>query len=166
MLPATPLLAMDRFYWTGMRKQIFKKYNECEECQVNSISKEKRHYEIVPADLTLLAPGEELNVDFLVFNGKSILVIVVQHSGYVFGEITKDQSTQSACKTIHSYINTFGIPHQIISNSGPSCRDNIRSLLKGYNIDHNLTSAYQLSSNGLVEQGVRSIKDVLNKGKD
>ena len=105
-------LAKDRFYWTEMRKQIFNKYNECEECQVDSVSKVKKPYEIVPADLTLLAPGEELNVDFLVYNGKSILVIVDLHSGYVFGEITKDQSAQSAWVTFYSYINTFRIPHR------------------------------------------------------
>ena len=28
-------LAKDRFFWTGMRKEIMKKYNECVDCQEN-----------------------------------------------------------------------------------------------------------------------------------
>ena len=44
---------------------------------MHSVSEVKKPYEIIPADLTLLAPGEELNVDFLTYNGKNILVVVV-----------------------------------------------------------------------------------------
>ena len=120
----------------------------------------------MPSDLTLLAPNEELNIDFLVFNQKSILVIVDCHSGYVYGEITKDQTTESVWKVIHGYMNMFGLPHKIISDGGPSFRENFKSLLKGYNVVHHLTSAFKASSNGLAERGVRSIKDVLKKNKN
>ena len=73
-----------------------RKYEDCLDCKENSVSKEKRKCEVVPSDLTLLAPNEELNMDFLVWNQKNVLVIVDRHSGFVYAEITQKQTTDCA----------------------------------------------------------------------
>ena len=58
---------------------------------------------------------------------------------------------------------TNGLSHSIRSDDGPSFRLGFTDYLRGLGIEHKLSSAYNLSSNGLAERGVRQLKDVKKK---
>ena len=60
---------------------------------------------------------------------------------------------------------TFGIPHSIRTDGGPAFREKFQKYLGILGIDHSPSSAYNPTSNGLAERGVRQIKDVLKKIK-
>ena len=66
-------------------------------------------------------------------------------------------------KGTHKWCFTYGLPHSIRSDDGPAFRQGFTDYLKGLGIEHNNSSAYNPSSNGLAERGVRQLKDVLKK---
>ena len=48
-----------KFWWPGCSKDIESKYKSCLECKEDSISKVHKT-EVIPEDLTMLAPGEQI----------------------------------------------------------------------------------------------------------
>ena len=67
-------LARNKFFWPKFGKDIEQKYNECKECKENAISKTHKT-EMIPPDLTLLAPGEEIQIDYASFGNRKMIVI-------------------------------------------------------------------------------------------
>ena len=132
-----------------MGKDIRKVYKECKVCLENSPSKVDKKALVIPEDFTLLAPGEQVSADFMDFSGRDYLVIKDKTTGFLEVIRTKDKSTESATKGIHTYIYTFGIPHSVKTDKGPAFRGGFISWLRGLGINQILTSAYHTKSNGL-----------------
>ena len=108
-------------------------------------------------------PGEEITMDFASYGSRKFLVIKDRASGVLAVEQTKDQTTSEAMKGTHKWCFTYGLPHVVRSDGGPAFRQGFTDYLKGLGIQHNHSSAYNPSSNGLAERGVRQLKDVLKK---
>ena len=89
-----------------MGKDIGNVNNECKVCLEYNKSKVDKTAMAIPGDLTLLATGEQISVDFLEF-------IKDGASGYLEAIKTKDKRTESAMNAIHTFIYTFGLPHSI-----------------------------------------------------
>ena len=157
-------LARNKFFWPKFGKDIEQKYNECKECKENAISKTHKT-EMIPPDLTLLAPGEEIQIDYASFGNRKMIVIKDRASGFLNVVETKNQTTEEAMRAIHEWSFTYGLPHVVRSDGGPAFRKGFSSYLEGMGILHKLSSPYNSQSNGLAERGVRQIKDVLQKKK-
>ena len=102
-------------------------------------------------------------MDFASYGSNKFLVIKDRASGFLAVEQTKDQTTSEALKGTHKWCFTYGLPHAVRSDDGPAFRKGFTDYLKGLGIKHNHSSAYNPSSNGLAERGVRQLKDVLKK---
>ena len=148
-----------------MSSQIEQTYKSCEECVREGISKIHKKAFVIPTDLTMLAPGEELSCDYATFANRKYLIIKDKATGFLDVKHTKDQSTAEAQRCIHEWSFTYGLPHQVKTDGGPAFREGFQSYLLGLGISHATTSAYNSTSNGLAERGVRQIKDVLKKTK-
>ena len=101
-------------------------------------------------------------MDFASYGSRKFLVIKDRASGFLAVEQTKDQTTSEALKGTHKWCFTYGLPHSVRSYDGLAFRQGFTDYLKGLGI-HNHSSAYNPSSNGLAERGVRQLKDVLKK---
>ena len=156
--------ARGKFFWPHYGKDIEDRYRSCKECAENQISKVHKT-EVVPPDLSLLAPGEEIHIDFCTYGSKNYLVLKDRASGYLYAYQTKNQGTEEATKAITDWCYTYGLPHCVRSDGGPAFRQGFSSFLQGMGIDHKKSSPYNSQSNGLAERGVRSLKDVLKKEK-
>ena len=84
-------------------------------------------------------------------------------SGFLDVRETKNQTVAEATKYTHGFIFTYGLPHRVKADGGPSFRGAFTDWLKGFGIEHVKSSAYNPQANRLAERGVRSIKDVLKK---
>ena len=104
-------------------------------------------------------------MDYATYEGRRYLIIKDFSTGFIDVKRTKDQSTSEAEKCVHEWSYTFGLPHSIRTDGGPAFRDRFKRYLAKMGIDHSPSSAYNPSSNGLSERGVRQIKDVLKKIK-
>ena len=158
-------LARGKFFWLGMSAEIEKVYESCEDCIQEGLSKVHKRATVIPEDLSLLAPGESVSMDYATIENKKYLILKDKATGFLHAKITKDQTTGEAQKVVHEWAYTFGIPHVIKTDGGPAFRHAFKSYLLGLGIDHVVTSAYNPQSNGLAERGVRQIKDVIKKTK-
>ena len=156
-------LASKKFFWPGMYASLEKKYVNCQQCRENAISVHDKPYQVIPEGLDMLAPGEQISVDFCIFNGKNILMIKDRVSGFIWGKVTKNQTSQEAFDAIMSWSHRMGIPHECRSDGGGSFRARFSQMLREVGVNHVHTSPYNSKSNGGVERSIRSIKDVLRK---
>ena len=90
----------------------------------------------------LLAPGEELSVDFMQYGSQDILVIKDKHSGYISAKLTKDKSTQRAISAIKAWFYDYGFCNQVWTDGGPTFTSSFSEELGKMGIKHVLTSSY------------------------
>ena len=113
-------LAKKKFFWPGMSSSLEEKYLGCEPCKVDSISHHKKAHQAIPENLQLLAPGEQISIDFAVFNNKPMLVVKNHVSGLLWAKVTKDQTTEEAFKGVMELAYRAGIPHKCRSDGAGS----------------------------------------------
>ena len=133
-------LARGKFFWAGMSKEIEKIYESCEECIQEGLSKVHKRAIVIPEDLSLLAPGESVSMDYASIENKKYLILKDKATGFLHAKITKDQTASEAQKVVHEWAFTFGIPHVIKTDIGPAFRDSFKSYLLGLGISHVVTS--------------------------
>ena len=66
-----------------MTSGLEKKYLGCEACKSDSISHHDKTHQVIPEGLHILAPGEQISVDFAVFNNQNILMVKATVSGLI-----------------------------------------------------------------------------------
>ena len=112
-------LARGKFFWLGMSAEIEKVYESCEDCIQEGLSKVHKRATVIPEDLSLLAPGESVSMDFASIGTKKYLILKDKSTGFLHAKITKDQTTSEAQKVVHEWAYTFGVPHVIKTDGDP-----------------------------------------------
>ena len=93
-------LARGKFFWSGMTAALKKKYKSCEACKVDNISHHDKAHQVIPEGLQMLAPGEQISVDFATFNNSNFMVVKDRVSGLIWARVTKDQTTNETFKSV------------------------------------------------------------------
>ena len=156
-------LAKGHAYWPTIKEDLRTRYKACNECLTNAISKPSPHYEVTPASLELLQPNEVVHVDFMQIGTINIFILKCKSSGWIWGRITNDKTSETARKIFHKYITSYNRPHLVVLDEGSAFSSIFLDFLHSHRISHRFSSACQAQSNSPAERGVRSIKDVLNK---
>ena len=81
---------------------------ECPGCQREAHSKCKKTYEVIPPDLTQLAPAESISIDYACYNNQNILVIKDRSSGFIGAVLTKDQSSDESVRAMMTWFHSYG----------------------------------------------------------
>ena len=105
-----------KFWWPNIAKDLERTYKTCEACKEESISKMQKKAAVTPDDLTMLAPGEEISLDFASMGTKKYLIIKDRMTGYLEAKQTKNQKVAEAIKYTHEFIYTYGLPHKVRSD--------------------------------------------------
>ena len=95
-----------RFFWAKISEDVEKTFLECAGCQREAISKFKKTYEVIPPDLTQLAPAESISIDYASYNNQNILIIKDRSSGFIGAVLTKDQSSAESVRAMMSWFHT------------------------------------------------------------
>ena len=146
-----------------MASALERKYKSCEACKIDSISHHDKPHQVIPEKLQMLVAGEQISVDFAVFNNKDFMVVKDSVSGLIWARPTKNQTTEEAFKVVMEWSYRMGLPHECRSDGGGSFRKRFSDLLASVGIKHTLTSPYNSKSNGGCERAVRSLKDCLRR---
>ena len=104
-------------------QELENRYKSCTGCKEDSISKLQKEVVVIPEDLTLLAPGEEISLDFASLGNKKYLIIKDKISGFLDVRETKNQTVSEGTKYTHDFIFTYGLPYRVedwIGRLGPS----------------------------------------------
>ena len=99
-------LCRNKFWWPKHNQDLSELYRSCVECKEDSNSKVHKT-EVIPEDLTLLAPGEQVSMDFALYGNQKYLIIKDRTSGFLSVEQTKDQTTSEAMRATHQWCYTF-----------------------------------------------------------
>ena len=76
-------------------------------------------------------------------------------------------TTTSVISQLKSWFARFGIPAEMVTNNGPQFASNeIKEFSDSYGFRHIITSPYYLQANGLAEQTVKTIKNLLEHSPD
>ena len=146
-----------------MASALEKKYYSCQDCKNNSVSNHDKTIQVVPEGLNMLAPSEQVSVDFCSYLKQDIMMLKDRVSGLIWARATRNQTAQEAFNALMEWSYRMGMPHEVRSDGAGSFRASFTDLLKSVGINHIHTSPYNSKSNGGVERSVRSIKDVLKR---
>ena len=67
-----------------MTSALEKKYKSCHH---------DRAHQVIPEIMQMLAPGEQISVNFATFNKRNFMVVKDRVSGMIWARATKDQTT-------------------------------------------------------------------------
>ena len=141
-------LTKGKFFRPGMVKALKEKYFGCAACKVDLQSQSNTSLLVVPENLQLPAPGEQIFVDFALYNNHNLVVIKVSVSGFLWAKHTRDETIEVAFKVIVEWSHRFGLPHQVCSDGKGCFRSRFIEKLKQMGMTHTYTSLYHSESNG------------------
>ena len=156
-------LAKNLYYWQTMNNDIKQAINNCDECAKLQPSQQKLTM-LESQSYSETAPMDTIGTDLFSHAGKDYLVAVDRFSGYILcSEKLTNTNSANIIKTLNNWFNILGFPKTIRSDGGPQFRSEFDEFCKNNNINHELSSPYNPSSNGLAEQAVKTAKHLLIK---
>ena len=112
-------------------------------------------------------PWNKVGVDLFDFEGVNYLLAVDYYSNYI--EVTplyKDPRSSTLIKHLKMNIARYGIMETLVSDNGPQfISHEFAEFCQKYKINHVTSSPTHQQSNGLAEEGVRQIKELMTKCK-
>ena len=96
--------------------------------------------------------------------GKMFLIIVDAHSKWIDVHPTRCSTSEVTIEKLRITFANLGLPHQIVTDNG-SCftSTEFKNFTTANGIKHIFTAPYHVSSNGLAERAVQSLKQSMRK---
>ena len=154
----------NRIFWPKMRQNIKDLYNGCKQCTEHRISRPQKPNEVSFKDVfSNFFPNEMIECDFAQKGSRDFMLIVDKLTGYLQVFEVKNKSSSEAVRCVKEWASLFGKPYKCKCDFGPGYRETFQRELKEIGIEVIYSSAYNPSSNALVERSVRTLKDLLKK---
>ncbi|XP_011408362.1 PREDICTED: uncharacterized protein K02A2.6-like [Amphimedon queenslandica] len=111
------------------------------------------------------SPWTRLHIDHAgPFLGHYFLILVDAHSRWLEVCIVPSTSSEATIKVLHHIFSTHGLPHQLVSDNGPSfTSQEIKKFMSLNGNRYSLTAPYYLRSNSLAERAVQTFKNAVRK---
>lgn len=152
--------ARQRFYWPRMGEMIKDKIERCEECILYRYSKPTEELQMHEE---ATKPMESVSVDLFECKGKDYIVMCDRYSIFTWVFRLRRTDTEAIIKALCTAFLEYGFPKAIMSDNGPQFRQDFKEFCENNNILHVTSSPYNHPSNGLAEQAVKSMKNLLRK---
>ncbi|KAG1651825.1 hypothetical protein GQR58_026731 [Nymphon striatum] len=162
-LVKTKQLARQCYYWPGINASITNLIDGCLTCL--EFQPSQSHEPLLESTIPYV-PMTHVGVDLFDALGKTYVVMVDRFSGFLFVSKITNSSTSTVTKILLKWFCDFGYPDVIRSDGGPCFRSEFSEICDQYFIKHELSSAYNPSSNGLAEAAVKNAKILLQKCKE
>ena len=160
----THQLAQRLVWWPSMMNDISVHVKGCDACRANAPAQQDTVANREPArDMSEMNPMSDVGVDLFEYAGKDYLIMVDRYSGFPFVNELKSTSTNSVCYQLKKWFAAEGIPRRIRTDGGPQFRALFQDWCEEAQIIHELSAAYHPQSNGLAENGVKQMKNLLRK---
>ena len=157
----TTQTARQFYFWPGMSADIDAMVAGCEACQ--ALRPSNASAEVTPSPAATF-PMEALGTDIFHCGGKDWLVIVDRYSGFPFVRPLPSMTTAAVVRRLDSIFWEFGLPNRLRSDGGPQfASSDFAEYLQGLDVEHEISSPYNPSSNGLAEAAVKQVKHLMLK---
>ena len=112
-------------------------------------------------------PFERIHIDFAMYEGKQLLVIIDAHSKWPIIDIKNSTATSGVLDSLRSAFATYGIPKGIVSDNAMSfISSEFQEFCKKNGIKHVTGPSYNTKNNGQAEVMVKALKQRLKSMKD
>ena len=152
--------ARSLYFWPKMNRDIEEMIRECNACQALQPS-QPREPELPPEENC--TPMSHVGVDLWEYAGRTYLVMVDRYSGFPLVQRLRRTHTEAVTEVMRDWFLGYGIPAVVRSDGGPQFRSEFKEFLDTFKIRHELSSAYNPTSNGLAESSVKQVKHLLIK---
>ena len=160
-LVKTRKAASQLYYWPGMSAAIADKINTCDVCMSMRPSKPLAP---LTEDVKVDQPMDSVSMDLFEVGNADYLLMVDRFSGFPWVHKVSRTDSRSCLNQIKKWFYMWGFPATIRSDGGPQfVSKNFRIFCWDHDILHELSSAYNPSSNGHAEAAVKSCKNLLIK---
>ena len=152
------LRARTSVWWPGLPSQIEKLMKNCPHCTKKSTPRKEP---LMPTTLPDY-PWQEIETDLFILNGTTYVIATDYFSRYP--EVIKMTTTTSlsVISALKSIFSRYGIPEEVISDSGPQyASQEFSDFAKEYNFRHTTSSPHFSQSNGHAERVVQTVKKLL-----
>ena len=155
-------LARSYFWWPGLDKEIEDLVKKCKRCQ--ELRALPPQTPVHPWECPK-TPWTRVHIDHAgPFLGHYFLILVDAHSRWLEAHIVPSTSSEATIKVLRHIFSTHGLPHQLVSDNGPSFTSNeFQKFMSLNGIRHSLTAPYHPRSNGLAERAVQTFKNAIKK---
>jgi len=155
----TLVQARQLYFWRNMSNSIKDMVSRCEKCINNSSSLPKEPLIYTEPSHPLSHVGVDLGEE----GGRHYLIMVDSYSGYIWCNKLNNLHTRAITSQLENWFLDFGFCQNMRSDGGPQFRSEFEKWCLENNINYIPSSAYFPSSNGLVENGVKTCKNLLAK---
>ena len=150
-------VAQSYVWWPGIDRDLESLAKSCPKCQSmrSTPAVAPLHPWLWPTQ-----PWDRIHVDFTgPCQGRMLLVVTDAHSKWPEVFEMKSTTTSATIRVLRSLFARYGLPHQLVSDSGPQfTAAEFSKFLSGYGIKHACSSPYHPSSNSAAERLVRTLK--------
>ncbi|XP_046340645.1 protein NYNRIN-like [Haliotis rufescens] len=154
--------AREYVYRPGMTDQIKQITESCEACQTYSRAQQKESLMSIEANY----PWEIVVTDLFTFEDHEYLLTIDYFSGFWEVDYLPKTTSLAVIKTLKIHFSRYGIPNQLISESGPQfVSKEFSSFTKVWDIVHCTSSPRHPNANGKAESGVKAAKTMMSKCK-
>ena len=161
----TQKLAKDKVFWPGISadiRELVRKCKICSEHQASQKDVELTSHDVVPG------PWYKLGADLFFPEGQKApyLIVVDYFSKFPMIEKLKNQSAEELKKAFGKIIGVFGLPRVLMSDSGTNFKAKaFKDFCKTLGIKQEFSSPQHHSSNGQVENMIKTVKRTLMKAR-
>lgn len=140
------------FYWKHLDNTVSKIINNCEICQKSKYDRRPENPPIQITD-TPSKPLEVLHIDLFRFDRSQFLTIIDKFSKFAQAYEVKDRTAITISKKLIKHFSRFGIPKEIISDSGTEFANKVMAeLMKLYKIKLHIGTTGHHESNAIIER--------------
>lgn len=155
--------ARSALYWPGISRDIEHFIGRCSAC---AKFRRKNHKEtLIPHPVPDL-PWQKVGIDIFTHGGKDHLLMVDYFSKYPEVIELKDKTARSVIKAVKEACSRHGIPQEIMADNMPFGSRQFRQFCKDWDITLTTSSPRYAQSNGLVERGVQTVKNIFKKSAE
>ena len=151
-------LARSYLWWPGMDKQIEECVKSCDICQQT-----QKDPPVLPLHPWAWPdkPWTWVHIDYAgPLEGKMFLLITDAHSKWVEIHVTNSSTSSTTIELLRKTFASLGLPKVLVSDNTTAFGGaEFSDFLKRNGIRHVLTPPYHPASNGLVEEGMKRIKE-------
>ena len=159
----TRQLACDIAFWPKMRQDIESAVSQrsaCNSCRAH-LQKQPLINHPVPE-----LPWSTIAADIFDWEGRQYLVTVDSYSGWFEMDSLSDMSSRTVIGKLQCLFATHGIPEKLLTDNGRQfVSREFKLFSQERNFTHLTSSPYYPKSNGLAENAVKQVKQLLEKSK-
>lgn len=151
-------------YWPGLNQQIEEITSKCEACLQQRSKQQKEPMEIHPVPAL---PWNKVGADLFEHEGNHYFLMVDYYSNYIeVVPLKQDTKSETIIRHIRTNIARYGIMETLMTDNGPQFDSSVfKDFTERYGINHITSSPTYPQSNGLAEEAVRQIKELMAKCK-